>query len=226
MSPRKDITIKRYDTTADLFMALNYNQVDALAIDDSLYSICNSCISNIEIVGEPLDQFYYTYYTKLDDDFNNQSNGFIKEFKETDEYQDFIKKCYDLKWVDSDDYTPETGTGDVLNVGYVSEYYPGIFEDGNGNIKGPEREFIVLFANHFNYKINWSRITEATFALDLKLGKIDMASCMANELYRSELENADTAFARMSDGYMPSNINVVVANGPMVINNSYIFDDY
>ena len=32
LSDRDDITLKRYDTTADLFMALNYSQVDALYI--------------------------------------------------------------------------------------------------------------------------------------------------------------------------------------------------
>lgn len=224
LTPREDITLKRYDTTADLFMALNYNQVDALAIDDSLYSICKSCISNIDIVGEPLDQFYYTYYTCFDDDFNDKLNTFIKEFKETDEYQDFINKCYDLEWVNSDDYTPETGAGDEINVGYVAEYYPSIFVDGKGNIRGPEREFAVLFANHYNYKINWKPISSATFAMDIAYGKLNMAACSANELYRSELDNPDTAFARMSDGFMPSNINVVVATGPISIDNSFIFE--
>lgn len=224
LTPREDITIKRYDTTADLFMALNYNQVDALAIDDSLLSVCKSCISNIDVVGEPLDKFYYTYYTSFDDDINNKLNSFIKEYKETDEYQDFINKCYDLKWVNSDDYTPETGTGDVINIGYVADDYPGIFIDSYGNIKGPEREFAVIFANHYNYKINWKPITSTTFAMDILSGKLDIAACSANELYRSELDNPDTAFARMSDGYMPSNINVVVATGPISIDNSLVFE--
>lgn len=225
LSSRDDLSLKRYDTSADLLMALNYKQVDAIAIDSSLYALCQNSISNIDRIGEPLHSFYYTYYTYKDSEILKKMNEFIEIYNQTDEYKEFAEKAFNLDWITSDDYTPETGAGDVIKVGYVVDYYPCIFIDEKGDIKGPEKEYLVRFANYYNYKIEWHEVTESTFMLETKLKKIDIASTAATDLYRSELDSG-VSYLGMSDGYLLAQINLVKVNGKMKINNSDLFDAY
>ena len=225
LSDRDDITLKRYDTTADLFMALNYSQVDALAIDTCLYALSLNSISNIKRVGNPLLSFEYTCYTSMTNpDILNNINEFIKIFKQSDEYDEFMEHYYDLEWIDSDDYTKPIGTGEVIKVGYVADYYPGVFITNDGEVKGSEAEFIVRFANYYNYQIDYVEVTESTYGNDLKYGKVDVCICSTNDLYRSELDS-NVAFARMSDGFAKSDINCVVIDGKMSVDNGALFGD-
>lgn len=224
LNDREDINLKRYNSNADLFLALSYRQVDAIAIDDGLYNQSVLSISNLKIIDDPIDYFEYTYYTsKKHTTILDEMNEFIKMYKKTDEYQEFEKKYFDLDWIDSDDYTEPTGTGEELKVGYITDFYPSVFKASNDKPRGPEIEFLVRFANQYNKKLVFAEETESKYSNDLKYGIIDICACKCADVYRDEL-NKSVPFAGMTEGFMTAKINCVGVDGKMKIKNDDLFD--
>ena len=225
LTPRNDITLKRYDTPSDMFMALNYKQVDAIAVDTGLYEFAKTSISNIKHIGDPLDSFMYTFYTKKGSDYEKQMNEFIDYYMKTDEYKEYKQKAYTIDWINSDEYSEPTGTGKVLKVGYCVDYYPGIFLDADGEVKGIESEFIRRFANYYNYQLEWVVVTGENFQHSLINETTDIVSCQASDLYRSEIEY-ETSKVSMTDGFLNSDIYLLVPDGQMRVDSTKFFDAY
>lgn len=223
LSERDDITIKRYNQMADLFMALNYKQVDAIAVDTIINSYCGKSISNIKIVGDSLDSYYYTFYMKKGNEIGKQMNEFIEFYTKTDEYKEYAEKAVNIEWIDSDDYTPETGTGDVVKFGYVADFYPNVFVDANGNPRGPEVEFLIRFANYYNYKIEWIEVPSSAYDLGVRNGKADLVSCASADYYRQDI-NYKGSVIDLTEGFLKSDLCLVVPDGDMKIDNGFVFD--
>ena len=225
LSDREDINLKRYDSTADLFMALYFNQVDAVAIDQGTLMLANNSISGIKAVGKPLAKTEYTIYTKKGNDkLLNELNSFIEYFKNSDAYDEYVKHFYDLDWLNKEDMSKQSGTGDEIIVGYVIDYYPYEYVTENDLPAGSEVEFAIRFANYYNYKIKWVKSTETTIFTDIASGKVDFGLCCATDAYREETYDEDFRLD-MSDGYINSNIYCVVQDGKMNVMNTDFYGE-
>lgn len=225
LSNRNDITLKRYNSAAELFMALSYKQIDAVAVDACTKMICDNSIQGLEIVGDPLDVSNYTLYVrKGNDKLLNDLNNFIVELKQSDYYDTFVEHFFDLDYVENGEYIKPTGTGEVFNVGYVAEYYPLEYATSEGEVRGCEVDFITLFANKMNYQIVYHPVTEENFEMDMKTGKIDTLICSASDLYRVETET-EISIVTMTDGYIASNIYCIVSDGDLKILNGDAYDE-
>jgi ABC-type amino acid transport substrate-binding protein len=85
--------IYRYDTYADMQMALRFHRVDAIAMEsDEAHVICRlKPIYKVGLVVQ--DNVEYAYMFNSDrPELRKQFNQFIKEFKQTAEYADLLKR--------------------------------------------------------------------------------------------------------------------------------------
>lgn len=225
LSVRDDINLKRYDTTAELFMALNYKQVDAVAVDAATLMLAQGSISGLETVGGPFATTQYTTYVKKGDEKTlKEINDFIEAFKKSDEYPTFVEHFYDLDWIKSGQLSEQTGTGEEIAIAYITDYYPFEFITENGTPAGSEIEFAIQFANYYNYRIKWVESTANTAFLDLTSEKAKFIMCSGTDAYRAETLN-ENSLASMSDGYIDSNIYCVVTKGEVTVMNTDFYGE-
>lgn len=223
-STRNDITLKRYDATADLFLALGYRQIDAAALDKATYAQACHSISGLKTVGDPLITTNYTVEVKKgNDELLNEINNFFAYLKQSDEYDEFVEHYFDMDWIDSGEMTKPTGTGKTITIGYPADYYPFEYITPTGEVRGNEVELMTLFANYYNYQLEYREVTSQTCYMDLDTGKIDILIASTNDMYRSETLSPVSPVS-MSDGYIESDVYCVVADGEVVVNNTSFYD--
>lgn len=224
LSKREDVNLKRFDTTADLFMALSYKQIDAAAVDAATLMQAQASISGLKTVGGPFATTQYTTYVKKGDDKTlNEINEFIEVFKKSDEYDEFVEHFYDLDWIKSEQLSEQTGTGEEIGIAYVTDYYPFEYITENGTPAGSEIEFAIKFANYYNYRIKWIESTANTAFMDIISGKAKFLMCTGTDAYRAETLDKN-AVTDMTQGYIDSNIYCVVTDGNVDVMNSDFYE--
>ena len=220
LSNRSDITLKRYDTLADMFMALNYKQVDAIAVDEASLAMAKYSIDGIkEVEGSLASTNYCAYVAKNNTEWLNKVNAFFDYFKHSDEYDDYVNHYFDMDWINNGELVKPTGTGDVIKVGYTKEYYPFTYVEADGEIRGNEIELMIRMANYYDMRIEFIPVTPESYAFDMKSGAIDVMVASISDMYRAESEGV-TSPVTMSDGYIESEILCVVVDGKMEMKNA------
>lgn len=189
LSDREDITLLRYDTESDLLVALCYQKVDAIAVATDNANYYMSVTTGLKINDKPIDHLGMCSLFEEDSNLMHEYNDFIAEFKQTEEYQEYLYRVDNQLFYDGSQTTPETGTGETINVGYITTYIPVVFKDAINKIpNGSEVEFLRLFANAHNYKINWIEVSESTTTQDLLSGKMDIILAGYSDVYRDEYD--------------------------------------
>jgi len=203
LSDRKDITLKRYDSESDLLMAMCYGQIDAAAVDESTYIYMSNKVTGMKGYSDimPKDQMA-AILNEANTELNKAFNDFIALSKDFDEVKDIQAKFKSGYYtVDGNTTVEETGTGEVLSVGYNALYPPSTFYDvKNDKPAGYEVDFIRLFANYMNYRIEWQEVTENTLFAKLSNDQIQIALAAYSKIYDSEFEA--TPYYELSDGYL------------------------
>jgi len=208
LSDREDITLCRYDTEADMIVALFYRQVDAVAttLDAAQYVLSKT--KGLRIAEEPIDANGMATMFQEDSELMHEFNDFLAVYRETDEYRDYVSRCDSQGYYDGSPVTEETGTGKVIRLGYCIDYVPIIFYDTVNNcVNGSEADIFRRFANYMNYRIEWIEEGEVQAYLDLPAGKIDAMLDGYSDVYREECELDPTT--DMSDAYRDSQIVLI-----------------
>jgi len=203
LSDREDITLLRYDTEPGALMALCYKQVDGFATTLDAAEYVLSITTGFKINDKPIAYNGMASLFRRDSKILKEFNEFIEEYKKTDEYQDYVYKCNNDGYYDGSPITEETGTGEVIKVGYVPDYIPISYLDTVLNCpNGSEVEIIRKFANYMNYQIEWILEGEVSGITEIYYGNIDILLDGYSDVYRKELE--DSPEVDMSDSYRDS----------------------
>ena len=156
LTDRKDLQLFQYDSTADMILALNYDKIDAIALDDTMWALMDAVSDGVEKVDPPIGNTGYVIYvgagqTDLLEDFNS----YIAEFQKTAEYQELLDRisAFDGEYVGPE--IPLTGTGKELNVVFMTTGYPRAFQDPGCDPVGFDLEILDRFANDRDYRINY-----------------------------------------------------------------------
>ena len=166
-----------------------YKQVDALAFSRETADYILSVTTGLKIDERPIATTGLVSIFAKDSDYLHKYNKFIEEYRKTEEYKQYCEKVDTGGFYDGSPIIEETGTGEVIDVGYVAEYLPVSFYDTIlHRPNGVEIEMIIRFANYYNYKINWMAVTETTCFPLLQGGDIDIACASYTDVYRSEFE--------------------------------------
>ncbi|MGN1137496.1 MAG: transporter substrate-binding domain-containing protein [Oscillospiraceae bacterium] len=212
LSDREDMTVVRYNTVANLVMALRYGQVDAIATERPFAAEIMNCVSGLRIVEQPtatekLVACINSDRTDVLEDFNK----FVSEFCAGAEYTDLHRR------LNSDSYeyhkVEPTEGGKPLTVGVVTDAYPFCYIDSeSGEYAGSEVEVVTRFANEYGYKIEFVGGVFTTIEMGVVNGEYDMAVGTFIESARVDTELMETVI--LSQPYMDFEIVFIEVADP------------
>ena len=189
LTGRKDMELVRYDTTADMILALKYDKIDAIALDKDSIRLIVSVSDGIEIVepsfGEAGSIMYFgSDNESLVEDFNQ----YLVEFKKTEEYQDLLKRMDEFngsEYIGTD--IPLTGKGEVIRLTLEPDMFPRAFINPGEDIpEGYDTEIIKHYANDRNYQLEFCYSSYDDSVLGLRTGKYDVMTGYICDLYAEE----------------------------------------
>ena len=188
LTHRSDMELYRYDSTADLMMALNYNKVDAIATDDMSWVLMSKNSTGLVKVEPEIQKTGYVWYFR-DKELCDQINEFIAEFKKTDTYKEFREREDNF----NDDYEqPEielTGKGKTLRVAFDPTSYPRSFvKVGDTELYGFDGEQLKYFANEHDYQLEFIPSTGNDGMMGLQNGMYDVLGGYISVEFNDEAE--------------------------------------
>ncbi|MGN0656062.1 MAG: transporter substrate-binding domain-containing protein [Ruminiclostridium sp.] len=175
LTGREDLTLVRYNTVANLVMALRYGQVDAIATERPFAHEVINCVSGLRIV-EPTaanDQLVACINrdrTDVLEDFNQFASDFYGSETYTELHSRLNSDSYEYKKVEP------TGGEKPLKVGLVTDAYPLAYIDSeSGEFAGSEVEVVTRFANEYGYSIEFVGGVFSTVEMGIVDGEFDLA---------------------------------------------------
>jgi len=205
LSDREDITLLRYDTQPEVLIALCYKQVDAVALTREMAEYVVNVCSGFMINEKPIAKNNLASLYKEDSKYMAEFEEFLNEYKKSGAYDLFLESIENDAYYDGSSITDETGTGEVIKIGYVLDFLPVVFEDAiNHCPNGFEVEIMRQFANYKNYQIEWIKETETSGLSDVYYGKIDILLSGYTEIYRKECDNSE--YVDLGPNYLESDI--------------------
>jgi len=207
LSPREDITLLRYESNVDCILALSYDQVDAVAMDEITLNTVMQKTTGLEKLPVPITSVGCTFYVSYNAETAlEEFNEFAKAFYSDPYYQEYHDKLFDDEYVMAD--VPELTEGKKLVVGYVPDSYPESYIDFNtGEPAGYGIEMMKRFAYAYGYKIEWVETSETGALIQLALNQIDFAACYVSDVYRADTELGGQA--HMSEAYVNVDVYLI-----------------
>jgi len=204
LTPRKDLTLLRYDTNADCLLALSFGQVDAVAMDELTLITVMDKSSGLTVLPDPIATVGCTFLASYGaEDKLAEFNAYAEEFVKSDEYPAFHDKLFSGDYQMAD--IPEFTDGKVLNVGYFPESYPEAYIDFNTDKPaGYGIEMIKRFAYDNGYNVNWIETSDTAAIMQLTMNQIDFAVCYTSDVYREEYETGGEV--HMTASYLNTDI--------------------
>ncbi len=186
LTGRKDLELYRYDSTADLILALSYNKLDAIAVDHLTWRLFEKNSTGLKKIEPEIKTTGYLLYFK-DEKLKNEYDQYLTEFKNTKEYEDFIQREMSF---DGEYIGPEielTGTGEAIVVAFDAAGYPRAFLDSGEDIPtGYDLEILKRFANEKNYHIDFVITNYDNAVIGLTDGRYDALAGYLSEEYANE----------------------------------------
>ena len=186
LSGRSDLKVIRYDLIADMIMALRFNKVDAVAVDELIMKSILNGSTGVECVYPGFGTSGYTLYFNPDKEvLKDEFNEFLRKYKESPAYDDHLQRLSDY---DGMDYTgPEielTGTGKVLKVAYDAGAYPRAFANADSDEPlGFDLEAIKYFANENDYRLVFYPSNYNDILFGLLAGIYDVGAGYLSDVY-------------------------------------------
>ena len=186
----KDMFLYRYDTNADMLMALCYRQVDAIVVDALTWQMINGTNTGLHRVEQPAAMDGSMLYSRRDEpDLRDAFNAFFAEYRQTQAYADLMDRMLSF---DGNNYEYRgqemTGTGREVIMGYDMACYPSCFVTADGEMQGFEVELMIAFANANNYQLELVPSAELDMYMGIENGKYDMIFGQISVAYAGEAE--------------------------------------
>ncbi|MGE5543727.1 MAG: transporter substrate-binding domain-containing protein [Bacillota bacterium] len=188
----KGMEIYRYDTYSDMYLALSFNRLDAIATErEDAYFICRE-EPRFEIGPAVTEPSEYAYMFNADrNELREEFNRFIKEFRKTDEYADILRRVeavregpYKAKKVEN-----IVTTDRVIKVAAFDGWEPVSYKNTTtGEWEGCDVEIITYFANSIGAKLviedkSWNQVL-----LEVANGMVDLVLSPDTLLFAKDLE--------------------------------------
>lgn len=209
------LDIYRYDAYSDMQLAAKFHRIDAAAMEmDEAYIFCrlNPDFQIAFPAAEKLDFGYY--FNAGQHEYINKFNQFIKQFRQTEEYADILKRVeasaqapYIPKKVDN-----TVATDRVINVAVMDGWEPVSYKNTEtGEWEGADVELITCFANSLGAKVEFKDETWQQMCIELSAGLIDIMLCPGTLLAKKDMEMSGNII--MSDAVFLKDIVLVVYKG-------------
>ena len=194
LSPRDgdDLILYRYDTTADLLMALFYRQIDALCVDSLVWLTMEYTNGDaLHRVPEPVTTDGFVACTSppreaLRDDFNR----FLAYYHGTEEFAGLYDRIMAFDGVEYEpgEYIHPNGNGEKIKIAFITDYFPYCYSEADGTICGYDIEIMYAFADYCNYDIELIETSEENMYYGVETGRYDMGIGALSLSYAPEME--------------------------------------
>lgn len=208
LTGREDVDLVRYSRLADLVIALGYQRVDAVAVEDVVGTQILLSVSGLRRVEDPILKDGMVALTKVDrEDLLAEFNEFISEFKNTEEYEDLYERAKDPEGYKYKE-VPLSGGDKIIKVGICDDNYPFTYKDSlSGECQGIDIEVLHHFADKYGYSIEYVGGSWNAMSMDVTHGRVDMAVSGVSNLFRGEFEAVESAL--VSDIYLPIDVVLI-----------------
>ena len=211
---RKDgADIYRFDTVAEMILALRYHKLDAIATDDLLMPMVMNQISGLKVLEPEAGRCGYVAYMSPDKEkYLASFNTFVKDYTKSPEYQDHMDRLHAFDGIECNSLDiPLTGTGDTLRLAVLGSNFPRAFFDSKtGEAKGFDMEAVSYWANENNYRLDIIQSDYDDAVLGLQNGKYDIAVGYLSDYYRKDCEDAGVL---VTEPFDYSGIHLLAATG-------------
>ena len=193
LTGRSDMELYRYDSLADMILALSYGKIDALAVDEMYWRVIEVQSSGLAAVQPPFAETgYVLYFSPEDRELMEDFNAFLAEYKQTEEYRDYLEReaAFDGEQYVGPDI-PLTGTGPALRVATLPDAFPRCYVDpSETEPMGFDLEAVKRFANARGYRLEFFPSDYDNALIGMQNGLYDAAVGYLSDVYREETLNA------------------------------------
>lgn len=195
LSPRKDIALSLFTTVSDCSEALKSDKVDALLVDEVIFTQANLHRLGFKRACQ-LSQAFPTAYAfkKGEAELVPAFNSFIAEMKASGELARMIDYWFNTEDLSPQDYPQvETFTeGEPLRYGNCEVMAPLAFFD-NGEWHGFEIDLVRRFGAYLKRPVQIELIDFPALILGLQMGKVDMigGSIFVTEERKQQIDFGD-----------------------------------
>lgn len=190
LSPRKDLTLIRYDGLPDMVMALRHDKIDAIAIDALSARIMERMVQGIKVVQPSVGKFgYCAGFNERNRALLDDYNEFVAEYVQTEAYADLQRRVDAFEGIDFEEGTVRpTGTGKVIRVAYPEGNFPCAYWDTTSDsVAGFDLEPLITWANDRNYTMEITGTTYSDMMMGLTRDRYDVAIGAISELYAGDM---------------------------------------
>jgi len=188
----RGMEIYRYDTYSDMYLALRFNRLDAIATErEDAYFTCRE-EPKFEIGPAVTEPSEYAYMFNADrNELREEFNHFIKEFRKTEEYADILRR---VEAVGEGPYKPKkveniVTTDRVIKVAAFDGWEPTSYiNTATGEWEGCDVEIITYFANSIGAKLVIEDKSWNQMLIEVANGMVDLILSPDSLLFAKDLE--------------------------------------
>lgn len=205
LTGREDMELVRYNGVADMITAMCYHRLDMIAVEKPYVGQLFSCIEGVRMIEEPAGTAEIDCHFPISRaDLLEEFNAFLKDFKQTEEYEDILKRFQADGVFEPKQVEKKAGTT-TLQTGVSADNYPFSYLNlATGEYEGCEIELLQHFANACGYELELHAGTYTSNTMAIINSVLDIAVSGYSELYREDEELS--GYILVSDGYLPSDI--------------------
>lgn len=213
LTGRQDVDVVRYNSLAELVMALRFGQIDAAAMERPDAVEVLRCVSGLGISDKAVAADGLVFAVSNDrEDVLDELDEFFAEFEGSREQTELSGRVnssdgFDYHKVEAD------GGDKTLTVGLPTDVYPFSYLDfETGEYAGSEVEVITRFANEYGYQLEFVPGVFSTIEWEIAEGDLDVAIGAFCNAARTDAELVG-AF-QMTRPYMRNEIVLVEVTDP------------
>ena len=224
LTGRKDLELCRYDSTADMLMALDHGKIDGIAIDDSTLKIVLKQVGGVEIVEPALGEIGYTvYFAPDEEELLKDFNAFLAEWKASGDYENYIRHIHEFDGENYQSYElPPDGTGKTLRFAYNMDGFPRSFWDpATDEAMGYDVEVVKLWAADRGYQLDCTATSYTDMEKGTLIGRYQLCTGYTSDVYNID---ARAAGILVSDSFGEESVHIAQMAGDTINMDQYDFD--
>ena len=224
LTGRRDLELYRYDSLADMLMALNSGKLDAISIDDNSIKVVLSQIDGVEVLEPALGvSGYVAYFSPGEEALLEEFNAFVAQWHSSAEYEDYVcrEDAFDGLTFPEAELPPE-GTGRVIRAAYNLDGFPRTFLDTlTDEPSGFDIEVVKRWAAARDYRLELVGTSYDDMGQETLTGRYQLCVGYISSFYN---DDARTSGILVSDSFAETPIHLCQKSGETINMDDYDFD--
>ena len=224
LTGRRDLELYRYDSVADMLMALNSGKLDAIAIDAASSAVVMSQIDGINVIEPSLGESGYVFYfTPGEKRLLVEFNAFLAEWMPGADYEDYLRRqaAFDGVNYPGVDF-PVEESGETIQIAYNIFAFPWAFQNTvTGEPDGFDVEVLRRWAAERGYQLAFTGTNYDDMVMGTLEGRYQLCLGAVSDFYT---EDALAAGLLVSDSFGEISIHFCQKAGETINMDGYNYD--